>query len=156
MGEPEAVPRYVAYVRAADTPGSLTAVAGVVSGRGLSLDSLASGEIRDGVAVMILSFTASPRLARLVERTLARLSVVAWVQVLAADDPRVLASGVVRTLPGGRFRPPPDAALSWSGETESGQPLMLVGQLLEVEKVLAAARRSGIDEASYAILPPRA
>ena len=60
--------RYVAYVRAQDRPGSLTALAEVVSSRGLSMDSLATGDVRDGTAVVILSFTASERLARLVER----------------------------------------------------------------------------------------
>ncbi|MBN9106522.1 MAG: hypothetical protein J0I14_16145 [Propionibacteriaceae bacterium] len=55
--------RYVAYVCAADRPGSLTAVAEVVSSRGPSLDSLASGNLRDGTAVIIPSFTASGRLS---------------------------------------------------------------------------------------------
>lgn len=36
------VGRYVAYVRAADRPGSMTAVAEVVGSRGLSMDSLAA------------------------------------------------------------------------------------------------------------------
>lgn len=150
------VGRYIAYVRAADRPGSLTAVAEVVSSRGLSLDSLASGDIRDGTAVVILSFTASERLRRLVERTLTRLAVVAAVDILAADDPRVRASGVVQARPGERFRPDADVAVSWSGHTEADQPLLIAGQLLEVEKVLQAARRAGITSMSYALLPPPA
>lgn len=148
------VGRYVAYVRAVDRPGSLTAVAEVVGSRGLSMDSLASGDVRDGTAVVILSFTASERLRRLVERTLARLAAVTSVEVLPADDPAVQASGVMQASPGVQFRPPPDAAVSWSGETESGQPLLIAGQLLEVEKVLRAARDAGITTMSYALLPP--
>ncbi len=147
------VGRYVAYVRAADRPGSLTAVAEVVSSRGLSLDSLASGDVRDSTAVVILSFTASERLRRLVERTLARLAIVTSVDVLPTDDPAVRASGLVQAQPGEWFRPPPDAAVSWSGETESDQPLLVAGQLLEVEKVLQAARQAGITTMSYALLP---
>jgi ACT domain. len=151
---PLEVGRYVAYVRAVDRPGSMTAVAEVVGSRGLSMDSLASGDVRDGTAVVILSFTASERLRRLVERTLARLAVVSSVEVLPADDPSVRASGIIQAGPGTRFRPPPDAAVSWSGETESGQPLLIAGQLLEVEKVLRAARDAGITSMSYALLPP--
>ena len=145
-------PRYVAYVRTADRPGSLTALAEVVSGRGLSVDSLASGDVEDGTAVVIVSFTASPRLARLVERTLDRLAVASSVTVLPADDPAVRASGVVEThgLP---FQPPADAVVTWSRDPDA-QPLLLIGQLLEVEKVMRAARTAGITAASYALLPP--
>ena len=144
--------RYVAYVRAQDRPGSLTALAEVVSSRGLSMDSLATGDVRDGTAVVILSFTASERLARLVERTLNRLAVASSVTVLPADDPAVRASGIVEA-PGLPFRPPADAAVTWSRDSDA-QPLLLIGQLLEVEKVMRAARTAGITAASYALLPP--
>ncbi|MFZ2749959.1 MAG: hypothetical protein WAZ15_06600, partial [Propioniciclava sp.] len=62
------------------------------------------------------------------------------------------ASGVVEThgLP---FQPPADAVVTWSRDPDA-QPLLLIGQLLEVEKVMRAARTAGITAASYALLPP--
>ena len=53
-----------------------------------------------------------------------------------------------------RFTPPPDVTVTWSGDTAHGQPLLIEGQLLEVEKVLAAARAEGARRVSSALLPP--
>ncbi len=152
--EPTPAQRYVAYLRVTDRPGTLTAVAEVVSTRGISIESFATGDFRDGSAVMTLVFATSERLQRLIERTLNRLAVVRRVTVLPAGDPQVLATGVVHPDPELRFRPPADTAVTWSGDTANGQPLLIEGQLLEVERVLAAARAEGARRVSSALLPP--
>ncbi|MGV8909240.1 MAG: ACT domain-containing protein [Propionicimonas sp.] len=146
--------RYVAYLRVADRPGTLTAVAEVVSTRGISIESFATGDFRDGSAVMSLVFTTSERLQQLIERTLNRLAVVQDVTVLPAGHPQVLATGVVHPDPKLSFVPPADVAITWSGDVGNGEPLLIEGQLLEVEKVLAAARAEGAHRVSSALLPP--
>ncbi len=103
---------------------------------------------------MTLVFSTSERLQRLIERTLNRLAVVERVTVLPAGAPEVLATGVVHPDPELRFRPPADAAVTWSGDTANGQPLLIEGQLLEVERVLVAARADGARRVSSALLPP--
>ena len=154
MTEPAQPQRYVAYLRVTDRPGTLTAVAEVVSTRGISIESFATGDFAGGTAVMTLVFTTSERLQRLIERTLNRLAVVVRVIVLPAGDPQVLATGVVHPDPKLSFVPPADVAITWSGDTANGQPLLIEGQLLEVEKVLAAARAEGARRVSSALLPP--
>ena len=91
--------RFVAYLHLADRPGTLSAVAEVVSTRGVSIEFLATGDVGDGITVMTLGFATSDRLQRLIERTLARLAVVEDVRILAADDPQVLAAGVIHPDP---------------------------------------------------------
>lgn len=147
--------RYVAYVRGLDRAGSLTAVAEVVSSRGVSIESFATGDFRDGTAVMTVLFTTNQRVQRLIERTLRRLAVVSEVIVLPADDQRVLAAGVVHASSGLPIHPPADAAVTWSGETFLGQPLLVEGPLSEVEKVFEAATAAGANRTSFVLLPPR-
>ncbi|MFT4108397.1 hypothetical protein [Propionicimonas sp.] len=146
--------RYVAFVRAADRPGSLTAVAEVMSSRGVSIESFRSSARLSGTAMLTLVFSTSARLERLIERTLARLAAVSDVTVLPADAPRVRAVGVVHAAPGRRFIPPGDAAVTWSGDTSLDQPLLIEGTLVDVEKVLAAAVAEGAALVSSIVLPP--
>lgn len=151
--EPPVPRRYVASIRALDRSGSLTAVAEVVSSRGVSIESFSTRDFRQGTAVMTVVFTTNERLQRLIERTLRRLAVVSEVLVLPADDPRVLAAGVVHA-PGRRILPPPGAAVAWSGDTALDQPLMVEGPLAEVEKVMDLARAEGADAVSFVLLRP--
>ncbi len=146
--------RYVAYVRAVDRPGALTSIAEVVSSRGVSVESFTSGDRRDHTALLTLVFATSARLRTVIERTLGRLAVVSSVLVLRADAPQVRAAGVVHAAPGRRFVPPADAAVTWSGDTSLGQPLLVEGSLAAVERVLAAARADGATLASSVLLPP--
>ncbi len=146
--------RFVAYARSLDLPGALTAVADVVSSRGVSIDSFATGEVVDGAAVLTLVFSTSDRLERLIARTLSRVAVVTEVLVLPVDDPDVLAVGVVHATPGLRFRPAPDSPVTWSGDLASGQPLLVEGAFVDVEAVLSAARAAGASRVSSALLPP--
>ncbi|MFT3862443.1 hypothetical protein [Micropruina sp.] len=146
--------RFVAYVRAADRPGSLTAVAEVVSGRGVSVEFFVSGERRGSSVLLIFVFAASPRLHGQIQRTLMGLSGVESVTMVPADSPEVLAAGVVHTRPGHRFVPPPETAVTWSGDTSQDQPLLVEGTLADVEAVLAAARREGAVLVCSMLLPP--
>lgn len=145
--------RYVAYVRAVDRPGSLTAVAEVVSSRGVSIEALDTGDFREGTALMTLLFSTSQRLLGVLQRTLERLEVVSSVRILPADDPHVLAAGVVHAHQSVNFRPPEGAAVAWSGDTAAGQPLLVEGPLVEVEKVLDAARALGVSRVRSVLLP---
>lgn len=146
--------RYVAYVRGAHRSGTLTTVAEVVSARGVSIESIASGEVRDATALLTVVFTTSTRLERVIERTLGRLAVVSSVQVYRASDPAVRAAGVVEQPGLPDFVPPDDALVRWSGDSIHGRPLLIEGQFLEVEKVLDAARQIGSTGVGCVLLPP--
>ncbi|MFZ2624451.1 MAG: hypothetical protein WAX29_04320 [Propionibacterium sp.] len=152
--EPGRPRRYVACVRAADRPGSITAMAEVVSSRGVSIQSFATGCTRDGTAMITMLFATSERLERVIRRTLARLAIVEEVVVLPADDPRVLAVGVVHPAPGTRFLPPPDVTVTWSGGTRPDEPLLVDGQYLHVRRVIDAAIAADAVHANVALLPP--
>ncbi|MFT8395369.1 ACT domain-containing protein [Propionibacterium sp.] len=146
--------RYVAYVLAVDRPGVLTSVTEVVSSRGVSIQSFETGDARSGFAILTLVFTTSGRRRKMIERILARLATVAEVLLLPADDPRVLAAGVVHPSKGRTFRPPPDAVVTWSGDTASGQPLLVEGQYLHVAALLEKAIEAGASRVSFTLLPP--
>lgn len=146
--------RFVAYVRAVDRPGALASIAEVVSSRGVSVESFSSGDRRDGTALLTLVFATSGRLRTVIERTLARLAVVIEISVRPADAAEVRAAGVVHAAAGRRFLPPPGAAVTWSGDTSLGQPLLVEGSLAAVERVLAAARADGAVLVSSLVLPP--
>ena len=146
--------RFVAYVRTADRHGSLTAVAEVISGRGVSIESFATGDRRGEGVLLILVFATSQRLQTLIERTLLGLAGVEAVTMLLADAPEVRAAGVVHALPGRRFVPPPETAVTWSGDTSLDQPLLVEGTLADVEAVMDAAQREGAVLTSSMLLPP--
>ena len=82
--------RWVAFVHGADATGTLTALAGVFSTRGVSFDSLSTGDVADGVGLIVVTFTATERRQRLLMRTVRRLASVRAAEVRAADDPALL------------------------------------------------------------------
>lgn len=147
-------PRWVAFVAGADATGTLTALTGVFSTRGVSFDSLTTGDVADGVGLIVVTFTASERRQRLLTRTVRRLAAVRSAEVRAVDDPAVRAAAVVH-LPAasGPFAPPEGAAVRWSGDPSAGQPVLVEGPLPEVERVVAAARARGADSAATVVLP---
>ncbi|MGO1317432.1 MAG: ACT domain-containing protein [Cellulomonadaceae bacterium] len=145
--------RWVAFVRGADRTGTLTAITGVFSSRGVNFESLATGDVGGGTGLMIIVFTASERLQRLLARTLARLTAVHSVAVRRADDPTVRAAGVVHMPAGASFAPPAQAAVTWSGDAAAGEPVLLEGQLTAVEQVLDAARAAGAAAVAAVLLP---
>jgi acetolactate synthase regulatory subunit len=147
-------PRWVAFVRGTDRTGTLTALAGVFSTRGVNFDSLSTGGVDEGDRLIVITFVASERRRRLLIRTVERLSVVRSVQVLSAEDPSVRAAGVVHLPEGVAFTPPDGTGVWWSGDPASGRPLLVEGQLAEVEVVVAHALARGAFAVATVILPP--
>jgi len=146
--------RWVAFVAGADATGTLTALTGVFSTRGVSFDSLTTGDVADGVGLIVVTFTASERRQRLLMRTVRRLAAVRSAEVRAADDPAVRAAAVVHLPPAsGPFVPPDAAAVRWSGDPAAGQAVLVEGPLPDVEHVVAAARARGADSAATVVLP---
>lgn len=148
--------RWVAFVRGDDRIGTLTALTSVFSTRGVSFDSLSTGDVAEGVGLIVVVFSASERRQRMLTRTVRRLAGVRSVQVRAASDPAVRAAAVV-LLPSTEagYTPPADAAVRWTGDPAAGQPVLLEGPLADVERVLEHARERGAVRAATAVLPPR-
>lgn len=84
--EPGAEVGWVATVHGVDRPGTLTALTGVFSTRGVSFDSLATRPAGDGgrVGRIDVTFGATERRARSLERAVARLATVRSVVVQRA------------------------------------------------------------------------
>jgi hypothetical protein len=145
---------WVAFVEGADATGTMAALAGVFSTRGVSFGSLSTGVAADGVGLIVITFAASERRQRLLMRTVRRLAAVRSAEVRATDDPAVRAAAVVQ-LPAtaGAFVPPADAAVRWSGDPAAGQPVLVEGPLTEVERVVAIARAQGAVSAATVVLP---
>ena len=78
------------------------------------------------------------------------------VLVRRAEDLGVRAAAVVRLPRGVEFRPPTHAAVSWSGASQLGQPVLVEGPLVDVEAVVAAARAAGAWAEATVIEPPPA
>lgn len=147
--------RWVAFVHGADATGTLTALAGVFSTRGVSFDSLSTGDVADGVGLIVVTFTATERRQRLLMRTVRRLASVRAAEVRAADDPAVRAAAVVHLpVTAAGFAPPEDAPVRWSGDPAAGQPVLVEGALVDVERVVAEARAGGAVAAATVLLPP--
>jgi len=146
--------RWVAFVSGADATGTLTALAGVFSTRGVSFDSLSTGDVADGVGLIVVTFTATERRQRLLARTVGRLAAVRAVAVRAVDDPAVRAAAVVHLPPdAGPFAPPAGVAVRWAGDVAAGQPVLVEGVLPDVEAVVAHARARGAVSAAVVVLP---
>ncbi|PJI85718.1 hypothetical protein [Luteimicrobium subarcticum] len=143
--------RWVAVVHGVDRTGTLTAIAGVFSSRGVGFESFATTAASEGLGEIVVVFTASDRLQRVLVRTLERLAATRSVLARPADDPRVRAAAVVRA-PG--FRPAPDAPVTWSaGDHAADGPVLVEGQLEAVEAVVAAARAAGATQVAAMVLP---
>ncbi|HEY0187839.1 MAG TPA: hypothetical protein VGC67_10155 [Cellulomonas sp.] len=144
--------RWVAFVQGADRTGTLTALAGVFSTRGVSFDSLSTGsDVADGVGPIVVTFTASERRSRLLVRTVARLSGVRAVDLRAAADPTVRAVAVLAPgdWPGIAL---PDG-VRCSGDPSGDRPVLVDGPLAQVEQVVAAAHRGGARSVTSVVLP---
>jgi len=142
---------WVALVHGEDRPGTLTALAGVFSSRGVSFESLATGAVDGEVGTIAVTFTTTPRRQALLIRTVARLAVVSAVQVRRADDPQVLAAAIVH-LPAGSAFAVADEAVRTTGDGAEGRPLLVEGSLAEVSLVVASARRAGAVRTATVIL----
>ncbi|QJW35122.1 lactate/malate family dehydrogenase [Cellulosimicrobium protaetiae] len=80
---------WVATVHGLDQPGTLTALTGVFSTRGVSFDSLATEAVDDDgrAGRIVVTFRATPRRARALERAVRRLATVHAVVVDPAPHP---------------------------------------------------------------------
>ena len=145
-------PRWVAFIRGADRAGTVSALAGVFSTRGVNFDSLTTGGVDADTGSIVVTFTASERRQHLLVRTVERLSVVRSVEVRSAEDRSVRAAGVVRLPRGVAFTVPGGTDVRWSGDSTSGHPVLVEGPLADVELVIAHARASGA--VATGILPP--
>ncbi len=148
--------RWVGYVRADHRTGSIAALAGVFATRGVNVDSMATGDVHDDAGLVVVTFRAGERRARLLARTVERLPQVRSVLLRLADDERVRAAAVVRLPPGVAFQPPPEASVRWSGDTATGDPLLVEGPLTDVEHTVEAARAAGAHADAAVIQPPYA
>lgn len=155
--EPPAVDEHwVALIRGADRPGTLTAVTSVFSTRGVSFDSLLTGSVdqHDGDAhgsgLVAVTFTTTQRRQAQLMRTVARLAEVRDVRVARADDPRVRAAGVV--LPGPDGALPQVDGVRWSAPTTPGGPVLADGTLEAVQRAIAAARALGATTTATVVL----
>ena len=148
--------RWVAFVRADHRTGTIAALAGVFSTRGVNFDSLATGDVAAEHGLVVVTFRASERRQRTLVRSVERLEAVRSVLVRRAEDLGVRAAAVVRLPRGVDFRPPEHAAVSWSGASHLGQPVLVEGPLVDVEAVVAAARSAGAWAEATVIEPPAA
>lgn len=146
--------RWVAFVRADDTTGTIAALAGVFASRGVSIASLATGHEAGASGLVVVTFRTGERRQRLLVRTVERLPMVRGLVVRRADDLGVRAASVVHLPAGVDFRPPRHAVVRWSGETAHGEPLLVEGALVDVEDVVAAAREAGATGDALVIQPP--
>ncbi len=146
--------RWVAFVRADDTTGTIAALAAVLSARGVSIGSLATGHQVGAPGLVVVTFRTGERRQRLLTRTLDRLPMVGGVVVRRGDDLGVRAAGVVHLPQGAAFTPPAHAPVRWSGDTAAGEPLLLEGALVDVEAAVDAARAAGATADVLVIQPP--
>ena len=145
---PDGPVSWVALVRGEDRPGTLTALTGVFSSRGVSFESLSTGAVDGSVGTIAVTFTTTPRRQTLLMRTVERLAVVSAVQVRRADDPAVLAAAIVHEVAGtgGAGLAPPDADVRVTrapAAPGAGATLLVEGSLAAVSRVVRAARERG-------------
>ncbi|WP_041574167.1 ACT domain-containing protein [Cellulomonas gilvus] len=146
--------RWVTFVRGTNRPGTVAAVTAVFATRGISFDSLATGDADDEVGLVVVTFRTTERRQRELVRAVDRLAAVSGVVVRRAEDLGVRAAGVVHVPRGVAFRPPEEAAVSWSGDAAQGQPVLVEGPLVDVELVVDAARAAGATSSAIVIQPP--
>ncbi|MGW6226646.1 lactate/malate family dehydrogenase [Cellulosimicrobium cellulans] len=89
---------WVATVHGLDQPGTLTALTGVFSTRGVSFDSLATEPVDDDgrAGRIVVTFRATPRRTRALERAVRRLATVRSVAVEPAPDTEFSQGGAAR------------------------------------------------------------
>ncbi len=91
--------RWVFVIKAQDKPGALTAAASVFSTRGVSLDTIAGGQMTgtgvDGGRI-VLSFRATQRKQDMLLRVVERLSAVLQVDCYPYSSPELRAIAIVQ------------------------------------------------------------
>ena len=146
--------RWVVFVRGANRPGTVAAVTAVFATRGISFDALATGDARPQDGLVTVTFRTTERRQRELVRAVERLDAVSGVVLRRAEDLGVRAAAVMHLPSEVAFRPPPHAAVSWSGESALGQPVLVEGPLIDVKHVVDAARAAGARSTAIVIEPP--
>ncbi|CAM5777960.1 ACT domain-containing protein [Cellulomonas persica] len=146
--------RWVVFVRGANRPGTVAAVTAVFATRGISFDALATSDADPQAGLVTVTFRTTERRQHELVRAVERLAAVSGVVVRRAEDLGVRAAGVCHLPRDVAFRPPAHAAVSWSGESQLGQPVLVEGPLVDVEHVVAAAREAGARSTAIVIQPP--
>lgn len=155
MNEPDDVldDRWVVFVRGANRPGTVAAVTAVFATRGISFDALATSDAGPEDGLVTVTFRTTERRQHELVRAIERLAAVSGVVLRRAEDLGVRAAAVMHLPRGVAFRPP-HAAVSWSGESHLGQPVLVEGPLVDVEHVVEAAQEAGARPTAIVIQPP--
>jgi len=149
--------RWLAFVHVVDRSGTVTALTGVFSERGVSFGSLSTLDVYEGQGTMSVEFRASARLAHVLMRTIDRLAVVRSAVLVHADDASLRALAAV-TCP---TADPTSCALDepgvtlWTEGTGEDAATVLTGPLTSVERAVATLRQTGPASVVLTVLPPR-
>jgi hypothetical protein len=144
--------RWIVFVTAEDRSGTLTALAEMFSSRGVSFTSFNTLTVAGGAGTMSIIFRGTPRLARVLARTLERLAVTRTVTLVRASDPGVRGLAVVAdagSLPASEHTASRCTVTPWG---DAGT-VLIAGALADVED--AVERMSGATLEAFAVLPPR-
>lgn len=147
--------RWVAVVTVTDRSGSLSAMTECFSTRGVSFEAVSTLDIADGRGTVAFVFAGTERIARILARTLARLTDVSEVTLSSAQDP------AVRAVAHGHLPVGADASVVegldgvGAALVDAGGSLLLTGALSSVERAISALRAAGATGLSLSILRPR-
>ncbi len=147
--------RWFAFVRVVDRSGTVTALTGVFSERGVSFGSLSTLDVHGGSGTMSVEFTASERLAHVLMRTIERLAVVKAVTLVHAEDRCLRALGVVAIDGGEAVSIAAPGVTVWTEGEGAGATTVLSGPLAQVECAVRTLRDAGAASLAITVLPPR-
>lgn len=144
--EATTVRRWIVFVGIDDRSGVLAALAERFAGRGVSFESFTTLTVAEGAGVMSIIFRGSDRIARVICRSIERLAVTQWTNLLPADDPGVRAVAVVA----GAAPAIADGVVApWGAGS-----FVLAGSFTHVEESVAEASTRGARLESITVLPP--
>ena len=143
--------RWVAFVSVADRSGSLAAMTECFSTRGISFEAVSTLDIFDGHGTVAFVFAGTERIARILARTLARLTDVSDVTLSSADDPAVRAVAHAHLPMGADASVVDDLEVS-AALVDADGSLLVNGPLSSVEKAVAALRAAGATGLSRSLL----
>lgn len=147
--------RWVVFVTVADRSGSLSAMTECFATRGVSFEEATTLDVHGGLGVLAFVFPGSERIARILARTLTRLTVVSDVLLSSVADPAV--RGIAHAYV-------PVEADAWSLLASTGVDtvvsgeggaVLVTGSLSSVERAIATLRDAGATGLSHSLLRPR-
>ena len=128
-----------------DTPGVMSAVAAVFSGRGVSMESILTfrGWQESDEPQVLVTVRANERRRHMLHRVLERLQVVTSVKLLGADDSSLFLVALIR-VPGGAEMGDGVRALPMEDSAHGEQRFLLAGACAAVEKELRRLDGAGL------------